>query len=292
MTKKRLWLTPFFPLVLFCLSLVRQKECMEGVAEGLRIALQTAFPALFPGLVLSRMIVLSFSHTKGAASPSLPFFLGLVCGFPIGAKAVSDLRREGLISKTDGERMLFFSSGAGPSFVLAVCGISALHSVKLGVILLILQWSLAFFFFFLHLQKRNDKSPAKEKKLSPLPFSRLLSVSLRDALSSFLYILSCIVFFSFVIRLALSFLPLSAEGGALLHLFTELTGGIARLSALPSERAFPYCAAALGWSSLSVHLQTVGILAESDLSYKSYFAGRAFFSLFMGLGASFLQKLL
>lgn len=293
MTRKKVRFAVILPLALLALSLVRQKECMEGVAKGLQIGMEKAFPALFPSLVLSKILTASVPQRSEKAAVFLPFLLGLVCGFPMGASCAADMRKRGLLSREDGEKLLFFCNNAGPSFVIGVCGVGVLGSAKAGFLLLSLQSALAcaFFLFFFSRKRTSKTETACVEENSP-PFYQILSHALREAVASFLYILSCIVFFSFLTELLFTFLPAGKIGQAVLHLFTELTGGASSLGELPTALAFPLCAAGLGWSSLSVHLQTLGILADSDLSYKKFFFGRIVFSLLMGAGASFLQKLL
>lgn len=282
-----------FPLVLLFLSLFFQKECMDGVALGLKIGLEKAFPALFPALVLSRILTAAVPRSSRKAAIFLPFLMGLACGFPVGAQTVRDLRKRDLLSREDGEKLLVFCSNAGPSFILGVCGVGVFGSAETGFLLLLLQWVTAFIFFLCFLLKNQKKNFPKNKteEVSP-PFHRVLTEALGGAISSFLYILSCIVFFSFMIKLVFTLVPVNEYTKTILYLFTELTGGIFTLEKLPFSLSFPLCGAALGWSSLSVHLQTLGVLSDSNLSYRPYLLGRLTFSVLMGLGASFLQKLL
>ncbi len=282
-----------FPTVLLFFSLLFQKECIDGVALGLKISLEKAFPALFPPLVLSRILTAAVPRSSRKTAIFLPFFMGLACGFPVGAQTVKDLRKRGLLSREDGERMLFFCSNAGPSFILGVCGVGVFGSAEKGALLLLLQWviALGFFLSFLFKKQKYEASKNVTEEIFP-PFHQVLSEALSGAIASFFYILSCIVFFSFIIKLVFSLVPVNEYTKTILYLFTELTGGIFTLEKLPVSLSFPLCGAALGWSSLSVHLQTLGVLSDSDLSYKPYLFGRLTFFVLMGLGASFLQKLL
>lgn len=293
MTKTSRRFSIVFSLSLLLLSLLHQKECMEGVALGLKIGLEKAFPALFPALILSRILTAAIPRSSRKAALFLPFFMGLACGFPVGAQTVKDLRKRGLLSRKDGEKMLFFCSNAGPSFIVGVCGIGVFKSARIGAFLLLLQWSLTLIFFAIFLFKKGkDQSETTQAEDRIPPFYKTLAEALRSALSSFFYILSCIVFFSFIVKLIFSFLPASDFAKSISYLFTEMTGGIFTLGKMPFFVSFPLCGAALGWSSLSVHLQTMGVLSDSDLSYRPYLLGRISFAVLMGLGASFLQKLL
>lgn len=64
------------------------------------------------------------------------FAMGLISGYPIGAKIVSDFRENGLVSKDEGERLLCFTNNSGPLFILSSVGIALLGDTKTGLLLL------------------------------------------------------------------------------------------------------------------------------------------------------------
>lgn len=121
--------------------LIFDSQCaLEGAKTGLDLCIKVAIPSLFPFLVLSMMLTTSLASTDCAmmrrlshvmkipasASPILiPAFLG---GYPIGAKCVTDLYRNGILKKQEAERMLAFCSNAGPSFLFGM--VSAFFSDK------------------------------------------------------------------------------------------------------------------------------------------------------------------
>ncbi len=294
MTKpKRSLLLFLLPFSLLLLSLCFQKACISGVAKGLEIALQRALPSLFPSLVLSRMMTLSLQKKGGKSALLLPLFLGLFCGFPIGAVTVASLFKEGALSRNEGETLLFFCNNTGPAFLVGVCGIGLMGEAKYGWFLFLLQGALAIFFFFFFFHKKLFRLEKIEKTCAkPVSLSQLITQSLSGAANSFLYICACILFFSFVSELFSFCIALSPISTACLSLFLELTGGMKALIALPPSLAFPLCAAGCGWSSLSVHIQTVGCLEGTGLSLKKYFLGKLVFSALLFLGAEILQKLL
>lgn len=46
------------------------------------------------------------------------FVLGLISGYPMGAKIVTDLRNNNNCTKDEGERMLCFTNNSGPLFII------------------------------------------------------------------------------------------------------------------------------------------------------------------------------
>lgn len=298
MTKTRRSL--LFPTALFVLCLCFQKACMEGVARGLKLVLHTALPALFPFLVLSRLITGSLLENDRRAARFLPLFLGFLCGFPIGAKSCAELYEKGAISRERAERLLFCCNNTGPAFLIGVCGIGALGNAKYGVILYFFQ---VFFALILYLlfpllrkeKKEREKVPFQARKNDEKrTFFALLSESIGDGLTSFLYLSSFILFFSFCSSLLFALIPgaESGIGGAVSLLFLELTGGIAKLKEFPFSTAFPLAAAGIGWAGVSVHMQTIGLLKKAQLPCRGYLLGKALLAVLMLLTAEILKKYL
>jgi len=291
MTKSKLNL--LFPLVCLVLCLLFPAVCAEGVRQGLAVSMESALPALYPSLVLSSLLT-KVSSATGEKCFLIPFFLGICCGFPVGAASVATLVRDGKLSKTEGEKLIFFCNNAGAVFLVSFCGQGILGDAKKGFLLLILQSALSALFLFLFFGKRLLKRKKTEKSAvgSPLSLWKSFPSALRESAFSFLYIVSCIIFFSFFTQLIGHLFSMQGLPLSLLSLFTEICGGLIGLRHLPLSAAFPLCAMGCGWGGLSVHLQTAGILEESGLSYKNFLLGRALFAVSMLLLTLFLQKLL
>lgn len=269
------------PLSLLLISLILSGESAAGVTAGARIACSAALPALFPALVLSKLI--SSSGMPGGRFT--PLFLGLTCGFPVGALAVCDLKNRGGADKRIANRLLFCCCNTGPAFIVGYCGRMILGSVKAGVILYLTQCAIALILFLFLV----PKSPVPQAEKKPLP----LSAAIGEGALDFLRIAGCVIFFSFLSSLLFAVLPdrwifsKSAAG-----LFLEITGGMARLRSLPFAAAFPLCGMGIGWAGLSVLAQTAESVKRAGLNLKWYIAGRAATALLMTLLSFPLKKLL
>ncbi len=291
MTKSKLNL--LFPLLCLILSLLFPSACTRGVKSGLSLSLYSALPALFPSLVLSSLFTRQKSLFPGKRF-LIPFSLGLFCGFPVGASSVASLVREEQISPEDGKRLLFFCNNAGPAFLISYCGGIIFGDVKKGLLLYFLQCVLSVTCLFLCFGKRLFSKANFNKKDSAAPAYASLDFprALRDGMNSFLYIMSCIIFFSFLSELFRSLFSLKSLPSSILGAFLELCGGLEHLRTSASSLLFPLVAFACGWGGLSVHLQTAGILQDSGLGIKSHLAGRLFFATALFSLALFSQKLL
>ncbi len=46
------------------------------------------------------------------------FIMGIISGYPVGAKIVTEFRKNGECSKVEAERLLSFSNNSGPLFII------------------------------------------------------------------------------------------------------------------------------------------------------------------------------
>ena len=132
------------------LLVVFSKSNLLAASNGLVLWATCVVPSLFPFFVITNLL----THTKivdwiGKFLDKLmrplfnvpgiggfAFVMGLISGYPVGAKIVSDFRENGSITKDEGERMLAFTNNSGPLFILSSVGISLFGDTKTGLLLL------------------------------------------------------------------------------------------------------------------------------------------------------------
>ena len=110
------------------------KNALAGGVAGIELCLKTVIPALLPFFFLTGIITNTlqkplqklfvpigklFRIPKGA---EYVLVLSLLGGYPIGAKAVSNLYRSGGINKKSAQRMLAFCNNPGPAFIFGMVG--------------------------------------------------------------------------------------------------------------------------------------------------------------------------
>lgn len=126
-----------YKFVLFCillftlLVLFNPKLALEGAKGGLLLWFQSLLPALLPFMILSGILIetkvlLPFCrlihHPLKHLFPISPagciaLFLGFFCGFPVGARVVSDLLRSGQISASEAQYLLGICNNFSPAFL-------------------------------------------------------------------------------------------------------------------------------------------------------------------------------
>ncbi len=272
-------------LALFAAALLLYPaEAAEAARQGLALCLQTVLPSLFPFFVLSSLLVSSggadalghvleplmrpLFNLSGAGAAA--FALGLVGGYPVGARTAAELYRSGALSRSEAERLLSFCSNAGPGFILGVCGAAVLQSARAGAYLYLVHVASAVLTGVL-----MRRLPGAERAPSP-PRGSTQSVrpaaafpnAVRDSFAAAWSVCGFVVLFAVIVRPVSALLP----GRALPIGLLELTNGVLMLS--PGQSGFVHCAVLLGWGGLSVHAQTLSVLDDTELSAKRYLLGK------------------
>ena len=178
----------------------------------------------------------------------------------------------------EGERLLAFCNNAGPGFLLGVCGAGVFSSSRAGAALYLIHVAAALCAGLLICRALppvpHGTYPHKSAKAQR--FSTAFPAAVQNALTGCFNVSAFVVFFTVLARLLLHFLPQAFASSlpcALLLGFLELTSGVL---SLPCSRAgFLSCAALLGWGGLSVHCQTLSVLAATPLSARYYLKGKA-----------------
>ncbi len=108
------------------------KTALAGATDGIRLCIQTLIPSLFPFLIASTAMTASLAGRSVGIFRPLTKLLripagaealmaaGLLGGYPAGAQALAQARKNGLISQWDAKRMLAFCSNAGPAFLFGI----------------------------------------------------------------------------------------------------------------------------------------------------------------------------
>lgn len=144
----------FFPfLFLFftiCLVLFSNSN-LEACRNGLKLWSNSVVPSLLPFFIATELL----SHTEiiDILGKKLNFIMqplfnvrgegcfalimGIISGYPIGAKIASNFRQTGTCSKEECERLLSFTNNSGPLFIIGTVGISMFGNTTIGILLLI-----------------------------------------------------------------------------------------------------------------------------------------------------------
>ncbi len=302
---------------MLCLILA-PSEAIESARYGLTLCAELIVPSLLPFFTASALLVrLGVPQLLGrflaplarrlwgvSGAGASAFLTGICGGYPLGAQTVAELYGEGQIPRAEAERLLRFCNNSGPSFLIGVIGggIFASRAAGLGLYAVHLCAAMLVGFLF------RKGGEASNDELSPAPeigFGDALVASVRQAVAAVLSVSGFVICFCVLAGLLDSFGFWNAAAGLLspvLHVdardarailigLLELSGGIGALRGLPPTAArFVLASFLCGWGGLSVQLQSLAVLSDTDLDLRGLFLGRLLSALISALLAAALCR--
>lgn len=278
-----------------------------AVQTSIDLFLNAIFPSLFPFLIVSELLsytsVISFLSTKceKIMKPlfnvpgigAYPFIMGLLSGYPVGAKIVADLRNQNFISKSDGERLLIFTNNAGPLFVIGSIGFSMYLNSTIGFLFLAINIISSIFtgFIFGKFYSKNNRisSNSNSTELSFSSLADVISKSIRKAFFTLSNVCGFIIIFSLIISMIKASGVLSLINNVWAEYFVlgiiEITNGIKLISSISGSSLLwnlVFTSVLLGTGGICVLLQVWSCTSNTDLSIKPYILGKIFCGLFAG----------
>ncbi len=312
--------------LLFTIGLVIfSKGNLSAAKSGLSLWATAVVPSLFPFFIATELlgytnlipklgkifekIMKPIFNVPGEGSYA--FIMGLISGYPVGAKIVSNFRQEGICTKEEAERLVSFTNNSGPLFIIGTVGCMLFGDTRTGVLLLLTHIlaciSVGFVMSFWKKNSKNSHHCSKKinSKKQAVTFSNLgeiISTSITNSISTILMIGGFVVIFSVVISILNQTHITSFFGNAIspiLQLFNienpsqvgssifsgilELTNGISNLSNLHIKslsQSICISSFLLGFGGLSVLLQVYSIISKTDISIFPYFIGKVLHGIF------------
>ncbi len=251
-----------------CALLVFPAQASLGAKNGLNYSLNILIPSLYPFMVLSVFVVKSglaekigrflekptralFRLPGAAATPAL---MGLIGGYPAGARSVAALYESGAVSAQEAERMLFFCVNSGPSFVITAVGVGFLKNPAAGYILFVSQTAAFLLMGVLTglTAGRRERPAPRRERAGGAGTAQALIGSASDAAYSTLMMCCFVILFAVLMSLARMFVTSPVPSAAVSALI-EVTGGCSDLAKIQAPLwAFSL---ALGWGGVCVHFQ-------------------------------------
>ena len=121
-------------------------QSAQGARVGVNLCLELLIPSLFPFFVLSSLFIATgfvqicskptegmMRRVFGVSGPgAAAFCLGLIGGYPAGARAVAQLVEQSVCSQKEARRLSLFCNNCGPAFFLGAVGIGVLDRKMWG----------------------------------------------------------------------------------------------------------------------------------------------------------------
>ena len=289
--------------------LVFSNSNLLSAKTGISLWADSVVPSLLPFFIATELLgytnVISFlgkSLTKFMkpifnvpGEGAFPFIMGIISGYPMGAKIVANFKEQGVCTQEECERLLAFTNNSGPLFIVGTVGIGLFRDTKTGILLFVTHIlaciTVGFLFRWWKTNKRKNKITLDTCGLSTNAVSisnlgELLASSIMNSINTIFLIGGFIVLFSVIISILKNSKILEILGNTLSPLLNvfgisnnflegiitgviELTNGICIISSIPSKcisTNIIICAFLLGFGGISIMLQILSITSKAKLS--------------------------
>lgn len=238
-------------------------------------------------------------HGEGA----FPFIMGIISGYPMGAKIVSNFKKQGICTKVEAERMLAFTNNSGPLFIIGTVGVGLFKDTTTGILLFITHilacLTVGFLFRWWKFSRKRNTNEIEDSFSYQTPISlanlgEILASSIMNAINTIFLIGGFIVLFSVLVSIlnasklldfASDFIsPITNFFGiqnsyskGILTGLLELTNGVSSISVIPNKNIsinIIICAFLLGFGGISIALQILSIISKAKISIKPYLIGK------------------
>lgn len=300
-----------------CSLIIFSKNNLSAAKNGLVLWANSVVPSLFPFFIATELLsYTNFAYILGkflnkimkpifnvSGEGSFALIMGIISGYPIGAKIAVNFRNNKICSKEECERLLSFTNNSGPLFIVGTVGISMFGNSTIGLLLLVTHIlasiTVGFIFRFWkynHNSTSENSISYKESKsnISLSNLGEIIGNSISSSINTILLIGGFIVLFSVLISIlqASSMLNIISNSITpildLLHIpqefstgiisgVLELTNGLSLITNIHEKKISLNIILAsflLGFGGISILLQVWSIVAKSDLSIKPYILGK------------------
>ena len=311
-------LLPLIVAALNIMIIIFPRESLAAARDGLLLWAQNVLPGILPFVIGANILM-----ALGAANflgellapimrrvfrvPGIGGFalaIGLMSGYPIGTKVVCEMRLDGQLSRAEAQRLVAFTSNAGPLFILGAVAAGMFASRPLGYFMLAAHYLGALtvgllmrFYggrsergkksvddgsFPLHIRAFRAMDATRRK--DGQSFGAIFGQSVKNAVETMLIIGGFIVLFaviSTILELSGVFYALSTIFAPILGLLgisqayhaeifaglIEMTNGVSMLSQHGiSPQAVALVTAIISFGGLSILFQSINFISKTDIS--------------------------
>ena len=309
-----------FTFLAFTFGLVMfSSSNLAAAKNGLALWANSVVPSLLPFFIATELLCsTNLVQTIGnALTPFMrPLFnvggeggfaliMGIISGYPTGAKIASRFRQDGICTKEECERLLSFTNNSGPLFIIGTVGLSMFGNTVIGFLLFVTHVlasiTVGIIFRFwkynsssISVNYKDSSNHVIQKNVSLLNLGEVIGNSITNSISTILMIGGFVVLFSVIISILkashflqllasiisplFSFIGIPAELSR--HILTgilEITNGINGVASVHLKAIsinIIVTAFLLGFGGVSVMLQVLSIISKTDLSPKPYIIGK------------------
>lgn len=286
-------------LFLFLILIITQPiSALNGAKTGLLLWFNTVLPTLLPFIILSNFII-RFQVTDYICkifSPILkrifrisdigcyPIIIGILSGYPMGAKTCSDLIKEGLLEREEGQYIMLLVGNASYMFLTSFLAVSslALPGRKYQILIVIYLSSIisaTLYRIFSRYQSKNHSTMPDTSSISIAEYAEETPLSMTtvdhcilDGFTTITKVGGYIIMFSVLTQVLSGLLGAIGPLRFLLLGSLEITIGIYLIasSAMALTKKIVLTITITSFGGFSSLAQIGSVIENSGLSLKSY----------------------
>ena len=333
----------FLPLLIAALNIsiiIFPRESLTAARDGLLLWSQNVLPGILPFVIGANLLMalggasflgVLFSPVMKTAfkvpgTGGFALAIGLMSGYPIGTKVVCEMRTGGQLSKIEAQRLLAFTSTAGPLFILGAVSAGMFGSAPLGYFMLTIHYLAALSIGFImrfYKSRANKTQNNPNDKQYPLhirafmametarrkdgrSFGLIFGHCVKNAVETMMVVGGFVILFSVIstiLQVSGAFYALSGAFAPVLHFvgisemfhvehlsgMVEMTNGVSMLSAHGvSAQTVALSVAIISFGGLSILFQSISFISKTDVSIPIFVACKAAHGVLAGIYAVIL----
>ena len=277
-------------------------QALAASRRGLHLWFDTLLPTLLPFMIFSNILIRA-DLVRPLVSVLSPIFhgilrlspggtyallMGFLCGCPMGAKTLADLRLRGQITQEEAQYLLGFCNNISPSFVMNFLVMEQMNAPELLVPSLVILYGAPLLYGILTnpAYRRTSQKISSDTKVcslssapkEPLCFGMVDSCIL-DGVTTIVK-LGCYVMLFAILAGIIQTLPVPAQGKALLTALSEITNGIpAIMEGFSFPLNFLFLMVMVSYGGLSALAQTDSAAKNAHFSIGKYVRSKLITSL-------------
>lgn len=292
-------LTIIICVIILIILVADSSIVISGASYGLLLWYKNVLPILLPFMLISGIMVcrvneLSEKSNKSSKNPSAlgvfaTVFLGVLCGYPLGAKTSADFVKSGVYSKRTGNLLLPLCNNSSPMFISGYI-VHFILKDKISLMLALAAIYLPYVLFLgISLILGRFKPtvcqtiPCSQKNNLPVPAAATLAADsnidyMQTAVTQITFVGVYIMLCSIIIEFVSQIQCIPNKAAVYISGITEITRGLQQINLsgfLASDTKTALILALASFGGISSILQTNKVINKSGLSIIQYIFSKA-----------------
>lgn len=280
--------------------IIKKTLVFNSISYALNIWVNNLIPTLFPFFIISDILInyrfidyipkifkkmckFLFNVTDNMITILI---LSIISGFPSNARNTRTLYDNGDISLDEANHILIFSHFSNPLFILTTVAIFFFNDRNVGFILLISHYLSNFLLGVLFRGYFSHNGKIEKKTISnKINFGNVFIGGLKKSIDTILLICGIVVIFLLLSSIINDTFNFNIYNSMLIKGILEITIGIEALGKLNISMVYKAVIAScfLAFGGLSVHMQVMSQIVDTDINYKYFFIGRLYQMILSGI---------